>query len=667
MEEYRNNFKNRSRFPLRTLLPLGIAIVISVTLSALRVTLFPEPMRWHTQIGMTLVVVLAMLAGANVIFHRCYEKRSGTKTLLKFRAELLKRQDSMAHSFARQTRRMSALLRFAYYYYIAVMAMVCCVIYCLFDGINEFAVMVYVLWGMLEMLFDLEPQELPSQELAKEDYPLLYETAQKAADIAGYHGKIRIFLGDISIGIFSIGGTENLILGIPETLLLTREELTQVLIHEFSHVVQEDTVRSRQIARELETWNAEKASSLTRWGTVFLWIPQDILRREFAYYQSLSNIYRELLADAAVVKLGDPQQHINALSKCYAWQLFTQAPHRELIYDLFEPESPREDYYCYLLHVFEDYLHREEPHIRSIFAREIPLKFDSHPIFRIRAENAGIQSYQLCTREEDPGYRAEIHRLLNLCNRLILEDSSPEDYLIDRQENFLDRRAVMETLAAVPNLEDIPISRRLSYAAALANVEPELQKALLESILRQEPENSSAVWLLAQALFYEDDERCIELLYTSVRLNKDYIQMAYTLIGNFALQSGRQDLRDAYGERMVELFRTLDVGAICLTEPLSENDLPAEDFREVRDAIFRRGGSDLVHLYSLKKKTLNGPNYFYFLEFSIYSQRKTRERIYDDVFLYLDQREEHFSLFALKRKMKRTILQKVPNCEVVRF
>lgn len=544
--------KKTDRFSLRQWLPLLIAIGISLGLSALRTTLFPQPRRWHTYVGLGLFLTLILFACANVIFHSLHQKRSSVKILQRFRADLLKRRDSMAHSFARQTQRMEALLWYAYSYYSIVVILVCGVIFCLFDGINEFIIMVYVLWGLLELMFDLDPQELPTQELSETEYPLLHETARNAASTAGYQGQIRIFLGDNSIGVFAMARSESLVLGIPETMLLTQTELTQVLIHEFSHVVQEDTIQSRKIARELEKWNAEKGSSLTRWSKVFLWIPQDILRREFAYYQSLSNIYRELLADAAVAKLGDPQQHINALSKCYAWQLFLQTPRRELIYDLFQTETPRPDYYTYLLEVFQQYLGREEGHWRDIFAREIQLQFDSHPIFRIRAENAGILDYDMHFKETNAAYAQEIHRLLRSCNLAILAGSSREAYNQDRQENYLDRKAIIDEAHAIENFDTVPILLRLGYAIALANIEPGLQKEILESILRQEPDNTQAVWLLAQTLYYEDDDRCIELLYKASRLDNNYFQTAYTLIVSFALQAGRQDLLDDYGERVAE-------------------------------------------------------------------------------------------------------------------
>lgn len=546
-------FKSRKfRGSLRPWLPLLISIGVTVSLSGLRSALFPEPYRWHNYAGLGLLVILTVLAAANVLLHKRYQRRSGVKTLMRFRTDLLKRRDSMAHSFVKQTHRMSALLRYAYYYYIAVMAMVCGVIFFLFEGISEWIIMGYLLWGLLEMLFVPEPLELPSQELPEKDYPLLHETARAAAEIAGYRGRIRIFLGDNSIGIFAMERTECLILGIPETMLLTREELTQVLIHEFSHVVQEDTLQSQHIARELEKWNAERGSPLTHWSRVFLWIPQDILRREFAYYQSLSNIYRELLADAAVVKRGDPQKHINALAKCYAWQMFVQTPRRELIYDLYETDAPREDYYSFILEIFRDYLQKEEPHIRDIFAREIPLQFDSHPIFRIRAENAGIRDYSMSFTESDPAYAKEIHALVVYCNRRLLANSSMDDYAEDRQENYVDRKAVIDEAHAQSDFKVVPIQTRLGYAVALANIEPEFQKQVLESILLEDPDNAYALWLLAQTLYYEDDDRCIELLYKASRLNHNYFQTAYTLICSFALQAGRQDLLDAYGERMAE-------------------------------------------------------------------------------------------------------------------
>lgn len=658
---------------LRNWFPLVVSILVSLGLSRLRTILFPQSQPWMRFTGVALLLALVILGGINIFIHHYYQARSSTKTLLKFRSDIRKRQISMAHSFARQTRRMSALLRYAYYYYIAVMIMVCLVIFCLFDGANEFIIMVYVLWCLSEILFDPVSQSLPAHILSEDAYPLICKTAREAASIAGYRGRIRIFLGDHGIGIFSQGWTENLILGVPEAMLLTREELRQVLIHEFSHVVQADTRHSRRIARALEKWDAEKGSGLTRWGRVFLRIPQDILRRESAYYQSLSDIYREELADAAVANLGDPQQHVNALAKCYAWQLFQQVPRRELVYDLFQPESPREDYYNYLLEAFRSALSKEETHWRAVFAREIPSRFDSHPIFRVRAEKSGITDYNMRTEEPDSAYRREIQVLLQQCNRMIFESSSPEDYSQDRREHYLERKSLIDEAAKIPDWSQVPVAHRLNYAKALACVEPELQKQVLASILQQDPENYYAMWLLGQTLYDEDNASCVELLYRAAQLNRNYIQDAYTQIGTFAMQAGRQDLLDTYMTRVVnqlKISRELNnqLSAIRPGDRLGENDLPADVFSEVRDTIFHRGGTHLAHLYSVKKATMQGPAYFYFLEFSKTAKRPVKDSIFEDIFQYLSQRKEVFSLLSLKPrgKMKRNILRWIPNCEVFR-
>lgn len=664
------NEKSKKTWNWRPWLAAGIAIALSLGLCILRIEIFPEKPEALAIAGLCLVGILALLAAVNVIYHLRYEKQNRELTLRNYHEEMERRKESMERSYARQTRRISSLLKGAYLYYALVMAMVLGALFCLFDGGN-YLLLVYMLWGLVGMLLEREDQELPPCELDRVEFPLLHETARQAADAVGYEGNIRIFIGNEGLGIFSLQGSENLVLGIPETFLLTREELKQALIHEFAHVVQADTAQSLRFNRELARWDASKGSILTIWGTVFLWIPQDILRREFAFYQNLSTIYREQQADETVVKVGSPQEHINGLAKGYTWAMFFEHPLREVSYDLFAMETPCPNYYSFLVELYQKYLAQKEDHWRAILARELESKFDSHPIFRVRMKNAGITEYDLHTVEPDPAFAAELTKFCKHCDALALKGYPQEDYDRDRQTEYFERKELIDEAYAVTDFDEVSVERRLDYAMALAVVDPEKQKTVLNSILAQEPENNYAVWLLAQALYREDDEDCVELLYKAAQLNNNYVQSAFSCIANYAVRAGREDIREAYREQILDQVQQSvelddELGRLDSKDRLSRNDLPEK--AQVDAAVFQRGGEHLDHVYTVRKETSDGPAYYYLLEFAASADAQTRERVYQDIFLYLDQREEHFCLFVLeeKDKLKKLILKRVPDCEIER-
>ena len=99
----------------------------------------------------------------------------------------------------------------------------------------------FALWGLVSLFVFKNKQELPKYELSPKEYPILFQIAKEAAQLAGAGGNIRIFAGEHNICVFRHGRYDCIQIGEIIGNLLTKEEMKQVLVHEFAHVYNNHT------------------------------------------------------------------------------------------------------------------------------------------------------------------------------------------------------------------------------------------------------------------------------------------------------------------------------------------------------------------------------------------------------------------------------------------
>lgn len=456
--------------------------------------------------------------------------------------------------------------------------------------------------------------------------------------------------------------------------LFTKSELYHALLHEFAHEVNEDTLQSLRIQREMDLWG-NLPDGMAAIGAFPLNLSGANLALEYYFYDMFVSIHKEEQADAAAVRWGSAQEFVNGLAKLSVWALFENrsAVPEISLYAEYADKTPPTDIPARALRTYRSYLPRMRETWRHRLDVELPPRVSSHPIFRQRREAFGIKDYTFENEETDPRYLAEAEALLSLIGNAVAEQMAA-DYDEVRKDQYLDRKALIDRARTVSDWSAESLDDRIEMAKALAILEPELQETVIQSILAQEPMNSYGIMLLGTKRFRENDPACAELLKKAAELNFNFVEPAYDLLGEFALASGDQALLDEYRAKVVDAVQTSrDTGEELGVrwngrEKLSENDLPAERFAANRDAIFQRTEGKLAHLYSVRTDAPKGPCYSYFLEFLPDLSPEERERLYDQVFLYLDYlpTEEYYSLADLTGEPKRIayLLRHVPGCEI---
>ncbi len=620
-------------------------------------------------------VILCYLASWLLL--RYIDKKYNGQRLPELHASLLEKQQEIEENLKKAAARVRRRIVFAWVWYAGVFLTVCCnaVMYVPTGLWLPVVVLdVYILWGLLGVWFGREKTEEPKEELTREEYPVLLGLVDRAAQAAGCGLPVRVFLGGHTVGIMRRPAEVWIMVDAVTCAVFTKSELYHALLHEFAHELNEDTLSSMRIERELSRWGNAKKGTLILIGGYLLKLPATLISTDYALYDLFSGRKKEALADAEAVRRGDAQELVNGLAKLSVWSFFEQAPVPEFtLYAEYASEEPRDDLPAAALRLYRETLPLKREEWRKRLDTELPPRVSTHPIFRRRREALGIENYTFEAEETDQAYLDECKSLVDRAGRAI-RNQMAENYAENRKQHYLERKEYVDRAKAVTDWSALSLDERIELANALSVIEPELQETAIQSILADYPDNVYGIMLLGVKRFRENDPACVELLKKAAKENFNFVESAYDMLGEFAIRTGREDLLEEYRAEVAEAIQ----GALDTNEDLgvsfngkdriSENDMNPERFARVRDAIAERAEGRLAHLYTVRQETAQGVCYCYLLDFEPDLSAEERDRLYGQVFLYLDYLpdEEYYSLADItgNRKKREYLLRRVPGCDV---
>ncbi len=660
-------------------LPFFLALAVHVLMMVLGRAILPKR-RDHLYQILWLCDAAAIILCYVVtwLFLRRIKLVYGKQNLPEIHKALLEKQTSIEADLSRASARVRRAIRFAWVWYVLTVALAC---------VNSLLVIpaslpipvallgIYILWGLLSVWFGREKTAPPELELSEKDYPVLTGLVRQAAAAADCRLPVRVFSGGQSVGIVRRPKEVWILLDSVTCALFTKSELYQSLLHEFAHEINEDTLQSLRIEQELSRWGNAPEGVLTGIGGYLLNLPAGLISLEYTFYDLFSSRHKEMLADAGAVSRGSARELVNGLAKLSVWGFFeSDTPVPELsLYAEYSGEEPMTDIPARALRIYREMLPEKREEWRRRLDVELPPRISSHPIFRQRREAFGIEEYSFETAETDEAYLAETAAMLDLTGRAVAKQMA-QNYEEIRKHEYLDRKELIDRAKAVTDWTAVSIDERIKMAKALAILEPELEETVIQSIRTQEPDNVYGIMLLGARRYRENDPACVELLKKAAKENFNFVEPAFDLLGKYTLASGRQDLLDEYRAEVAEAVQTSWDTDEALqihwkgNERLLKNDLPQDRFDANRDAIAERSEGKLTHLYSVRTDTAKGPCFHYFLEFPADLSAEEQDRLYHQVFLYLDYLpdEEYYSLRNVTGETKKIayLLHHVPDCEI---
>lgn len=518
----------------------------------------------------------------------------------------------------------------------------------------------FVLCSLFGRMFYFSAYGTAKNRLRREEFPLLYAVVCRAAKAVGYTDRIRMELSG-SIGVGETGRCVNIGLKAAEVALLTQKELYTVMLHEFAHVVNVDTARSRYFA-----W--VKDTLLDDGGVLFGYIA-DLLIGYFTmrvalhigFYEMIATRHHEALADEKVRESGSVQDYVNATAKTALFMLYDEHPFRETRYDCYAGETPPENLASFDLECFRSALETFGERWRKVLAVELPARIASHPTFRQRMETMGCESFNTETVESDEAYIDEQKKLLAFADRRNYEELAPH-YAQVREQVFLSRKEQMEKYEkSVQEGKKLPLDELVHSLQAFYIVDNEKALAVADRMLADDPDSAYAHLYRGNIFFDELDERCVEEFRTAMRVNHQFCDYCLDHIGQFALLSGDEKLLQEYRsgapevaqeayDREKEMVWTKKI-------PLRPCALPAETLEEIADRL-RAMGEDWVALrayaadFGSEKSTCTMIS----VEFPKNCIGTLLAENMDSLYEYLDSRSESFRLHLYGKDEKRAFL-----------
>lgn len=394
----------------------------------------------------------------------------------------------------------------------------------------------------------------------EEEFPRLYALAREAAGEEWKNVPLRIWLlsdipdSECTAGVGAEDGYIDLHLGIMLLNVLTEEELRQVLLHEFSHLNQQDSHQFtyfKQTMHLLVPGDNGALSFLLDWSCAY---PAVKLAYQGQLYFLLSSREKEKRADKQAARQGSGACQASALAKtaCHDLWVFEREAY-EVFYA--SPEYPR-DLMARRVTAFRQALAEREADWKAILERELPSRVDTHPTFRQRWEALGCCDYSLVPRQEDTPLTRECQALLEHTDNS-LASIPPEVYQQQREERYEKPLALVTQWEQTEEL--LPPEEMRPILLAYLNLgKPEKMEALCDRLLEHCDSPFAAAfsnYWKGKLLLYRYDKTGIDYLYRAMDANHNYIQPGLDAIGSYCTRMGLAQELEEYRSRAPELLQ----------------------------------------------------------------------------------------------------------------
>ena len=503
----------------------------------------------------------------------------------------------------------------------------------------------------------LNKPKLQIQEyLSRKEFPVLYSVADKAMNEVGIEGKIYICTDRSFDGCIGKFGNSYLInLGCSLVNCFSRDELYNVLLHEFAHVSDKYTPKSVHgfFHRFLEFDGENFFSYLT---DIIISYPVIRYGEEYIFYTMLASEFIEAMADKVVKEKGNPKAFVAALAKCNLHSSYENISFLYNEHPVFKSEKPRDTLATEYLECFHLALKDNMEKWLESYEREIQPRNASHPIYRLRREAVGVlpSEVEISFENTDSEYVSEAEVLLDFTNKMIVKNLTPH-YEETRKQHYLEP---LKTVESWEKDKESYTSAELSPvidALAILNRHKEAE-ILCDEIIA----NEENIYATAYARFFKgfmllnyDDASGIDMLYQVIELNSNYLEGCLDYIGPFVCRNGMQKELDEYREKAIKLSQK------NIDEDQKANSLSPKD-KIVADTIdadtlnkhieFITGTSDKIKSVYLVRKVISDTFYsrVFIIEFEKNTDFTVIQESMDKIFRYLDCLDnEQYSLFML--------------------
>lgn len=464
-----------------------------------------------------------------------------------------------------------------------------------------------LMWGVVYMFVAVDPSAPPETRvvLDENEYPRFYAVARNAASAAGC-GDRAVVLYDMTDGI-SVTGCGNTIyinLDYAEAAVLTRDELFNVMLHEFAHVVY-DFGRGRVFRRAMSRTSCEDRTNnpfVKIAEFLFLSYAGYRVQKEVLFFDTVSSRSFEQRADEMIGRAGNKRTYADACAKIDGFFQFAAMNCREMQYDFYAPETPTKGFASRYVETYYAYREKYGEVWKERMLCELPARVDSHPTTRMRLEALGANEFATDAKETDEAYLAEIKKLLESRDEMVYKRMTEEEgyYENYRKNAYVTRKAVMDGYIAAEEAGDVSEPKMLVAVRAFKGIDDDKALEIIDKALAKNAAAPRANFIKGAILFERRDPACVDCFKLAAKLPK-LADSAYEKIGEFALKTGDEELLAEYRADVCDVVQNADDAmertALGAHTELVPHDLDDKTVKELAaDLTARCDGIGKIHV-----------------------------------------------------------------------
>ena len=505
-----------------------------------------------------------------------------------------------------------------------------------------------------------------TNRLPEADYPRLYDLAGKVARESGWTKDVCLAVSpDFGASIGIVRDTAVVTLGAPTLRLLTQEELSMLLLHEFAHVGAGEQEELRQTRYMSFLRRGRNPNALSAANGACYALLDFLYSMEFELYSYAAALPAEQRADAAMSR--NPAAAAAGLLKLqyYALCLWeNEARDRKPEYESEPTHAVGEQVQRFL-----DALPQRRAHWNQVIEGEILARNASHPTTWGRIQALGLKTLPDTDALPTGEYGAECLRALEYMDSQIAAYYAPQFEEL-RRENYTEPlERVNQWIASGSPLtaegyadiaEDLRLLGRGSEAIALCD------RAIREltPVAAASAYFTRGCWRL-----HRYNAEGLDDLYTAMSLSGNFADQALDEIGTFCCLAGMQEELDTYREKALEVTQKQQkeysqIGTLSRRDKLSEEHLPDGMQEQILGFIWGSFRNAIDRVYLVRKTATD--TFFtsaFVIRFRAETPEEVRGQVLHKIFRYLDTCSDwQFSLFDYDDLPKGTVEQVPGSC-----
>ena len=504
--------------------------------------------------------------------------------------------------------------------------------------------------------------------LSEIGYPIIYDTAHRAAKAMGCDGNIKIAIShDFNAGIAPMTGAYSVILGTYLLDNLSQDEIYNVLLHEFAHVTEENETKNDVMY--YFGWINEKHTPVDDAVNLPYIHLRTLYTFEYLSYMYACSVLNEEEADGAMLKHGDPAVAASSLlklqfSNMYEWERGTYEEE-----SIFAAEKMERDHVHKQLAAYKARMEERKDAWVGMIDSEILARNATHPTVKMRIEGLGITEPRLMPKNDTPEYLSEVELAITHIEKIIY-DANNQNYQMMRKANYLANQKLIEDWESGGRKCTKEEYQDIIFALFVLGKTQEfvnLCYQIIEEI--PEPANYYAHHMLGCYMLRTYNEEGIEHLYKSIELNHNMWEEAINTIGQYACIAGKQDKLDEYRARAKEIVKLdsdiySNYSFIGPKDKLVTENLPEGVLDEFLSYV---GGIDegLIEKIYMVRKIIDEEHFVTCVV--VKCQKNADEEKFGEVmnkiFQYLDKTSDwQYSLFDLRGVPQHLVLRVKNSC-----